>query len=103
MQKTGMQGSTPGIATAGRNTEYLADQARAGLSRISETAQHAMDTLSHAASQAADRLSSHSEELWALQGRAADTTRSYIREHPLATIGIAIAIGVLLSRLTSRR
>ena len=103
MQNTGMQGSTPAVATTGRRAEYLADQARAGLGRISETAQHAMDTLSQAASQAAERLSAHSEELWALQGRAADTTRSYIREHPLATIGIAIAIGVLLSRLTSRR
>jgi ElaB/YqjD/DUF883 family membrane-anchored ribosome-binding protein len=102
MQNTGMQGSTPGVATAGR-AEYLADQARAGLGRISETAHDAMDRLSQAASQAAARLGEHSEELWALQGRAADTTRSYIREHPLATIGIAIAIGVLLSRLTSRR
>lgn len=101
MQNTGS--STPGIESTGRRGEYLADQARAGLGRMSETAHHAMDRLSEAASQAAERLGAHSEELWALQGRAADTTRSYIREHPLATIGIAIAIGVLISRFTSRR
>jgi ElaB/YqjD/DUF883 family membrane-anchored ribosome-binding protein len=29
-------------------------------------------------------------------------TRDYVREHPIATVGIAVALGYLLSRITSR-
>ena len=90
MEKTGMEGSNAGAVST-------------GLDRISETAQQTMDRLTRAASIAADRLTDRSEELWALRGRAVDTARSYAREHPLATLGIAIAVGVLLSRLISRR
>ena len=90
MQTTGMEGSNPSAASK-------------GLTRISETAQQTIDRLTRAASTAADRLSARSEELGALSGRAVDTARSYAREHPIAAIGIAIAVGVLLSRLLSRR
>jgi ElaB/YqjD/DUF883 family membrane-anchored ribosome-binding protein len=102
MQNTGMQGSTPGATSTGQYAEKM-EQAAAGLSRLAETAQQTMDRVSQAASHAASRLGERGEELWELQGRAADTARSYVREHPLATIGIAIALGLLISRLTSRR
>ena len=90
MQKTGMEGSNAGALST-------------GLNRISDTAQETLDRLTRAASIAADRLTDRSDELWALRGRAAETARSYAREHPLVTLGVAIAVGVLLSRLISRR
>jgi ElaB/YqjD/DUF883 family membrane-anchored ribosome-binding protein len=62
-----------------------------------------MDRWSSAASQAASRLGQRGEELWDMRGQAADTARTYMREHPLAAIGIAVAIGLVLSRLLSRR
>jgi ElaB/YqjD/DUF883 family membrane-anchored ribosome-binding protein len=62
-----------------------------------------MERLSDVASQTANRLSEKGQELWDMRGQAADHARSYVREHPIATIGIAIAIGLLISRLTSRR
>ena len=102
MQKTEMQGSTPGATTVSQYAEKL-EQAATGLSRLSETAHETMDRVTQAASQAASRLGERGEELWALQGRAADTARSYVREHPIATIGIALALGLLISKLTSRR
>lgn len=97
MQNTGMQGSTPGASTA----EKLAEQASAGLARLSETAQETMGRVSGYAQQAASRLSERGEDL--MQSRAAESARSYVREHPIAAIGIAIAVGLLLSKLTSRR
>lgn len=100
MQNTGMQGSTQ---DASGTAEKLAEQASAGLSRLSDTAHHTFGRVSDAASQAASRLSERGAELLELQGRAADTARTYVREHPVAAIGIAIAIGLLISRLTSRR
>ena len=103
MQSTGMQGSTPSSTSAGRYAENVADRASEGLSRLSDTAQQTLDRVTDAASQTASRISERGQELWERRGEAADTARSYVREHPLATIGIAIAIGLLISRLTGRR
>jgi ElaB/YqjD/DUF883 family membrane-anchored ribosome-binding protein len=98
MQNTGMQGSTQG-----GTVEKIAEQASAGLSRLQDTAQQTMGRVTDYASQAASRLSDKSQELMDMQGRALEQTRSYVREHPVAAIGIAIAVGLLISRLTSRR
>jgi ElaB/YqjD/DUF883 family membrane-anchored ribosome-binding protein len=100
MENTSMQGSTQGAATT---AEKLAEQASAKLGRLSETAHQTLGRVSEVASQAASRLSAKGHELLELRGEAVDTARSYVREHPIAAIGIAIAIGLLISRLTSRR
>ena len=93
MQNTGMQGSTP----SGSTTEKLAEQASATLSRLSDTAHQTMGRVSSFASQ----LSERGGEL--MQGRTMEQVRVYVRQHPVAAIGIAIAIGLILSKLTSRR
>ena len=98
MQNTGMQGSTP-AGTA----EKLAEQASAGFARLSDTAHQTMGRVSDLASQTAGRLSERGHELMDMQGRAIESARGYVREHPVAAIGIAIAIGLIISRLTSRR
>ena len=98
--QAGMHGSTQG-ATGFK--ENLAEKAGTSLGELQQTAQQTVDRVTQAATQAAQRLSAHSDELWALQGRAMESTRSYVRTHPIAAVGIAIAIGLLLSRLTSRR
>ena len=97
MQNTGMQGSSPATGTA----EKLAEQASAGIARLSDTAQQTMGRVSTFASQAASRLSDRGQDL--LQSRQVESARAYVREHPIAAIGIAIAIGLLISKLTSRR
>jgi ElaB/YqjD/DUF883 family membrane-anchored ribosome-binding protein len=103
MQNTGMHGSSQGTTGATRFAENLAEKAGTSLGQLQQTAQQTVDHVTQAASQAAQRLSEHSDELWALQGRAMESTRTYVRNHPIAAIGIAIAIGLLVSRLTSRR
>ena len=102
MQSTGMQGSTS-TATATQAAQDIASRASEKLSDITSAAQGTMDRWSSAASQAASRLGQRGEELWDMRGEAADTARTYMREHPLATIGIAVAVGLILSRLLSRR
>ena len=103
MQNTGMQGSTPSGTTTGRYAEDLANRAGETFNRLTDSAQQTLDRVTDAASQTANRLSEKGQELWERRGEAVDTARSYVREHPLATIGIAIAIGLLISRLTARR
>src|SRR5688572_28173150 len=99
MQNTGMQGSTPADTT--RRAENAYTDAGAGLGRLSDSAQHTMERFAEAATQAAKRLSSQGEEL--LHGPTAEKARIYMREHPMATIGIAVAVGLVLSKLLSRR
>jgi ElaB/YqjD/DUF883 family membrane-anchored ribosome-binding protein len=97
-----MQGSTS--TGAGSTAEYaqkLAEQASSGLSRLGETAQERFGRVQEAAAQAASRLSERSRDL--LNAPAVDQVRTYVREHPVAAIGIAIAIGLIISKLTSRR
>ena len=96
---TGMQGSSQSQGTVDKLTE----QASAGLSRLSDTAQQTMGRVSQAASQAASRLSEKGHEFYDMRGEYVESARSYVREHPIAAIGIAIAIGLVISRLTSRR
>ena len=103
MQTTNMQGSTQGGATTTQAAEAIATRAGEKISNLTSAAQDTYDRVKTAASQAANRLSERSDELWALQERATDTARTYMREHPLATIGIAVAVGLILSRLLSRR
>ena len=88
----------PAVATA---EARIAEQASAGLARLSDTAQQTMGRVSDYASQAASRLSERSQEL--MDSEAVESARSYVRQHPIAAIGIAIAVGLLISKLTSRR
>jgi ElaB/YqjD/DUF883 family membrane-anchored ribosome-binding protein len=99
MQNAGMQGSTP-LSSSGY-AEDTAERASAGLNRLSDSAQQTLERFTHAASEAASRLSAHGEAL--MHGERAEQARQYMRAHPLATIGIAVAIGLVLSRLLSRR
>lgn len=99
MQNTGMQGSTPVSGTG--HAEGAAERASANLSRLSDNAQQTLERFTHAASEAATRLSERGEAL--MRSERAEQARQYMRTHPLATIGIAIAIGLVLSRLLSRR
>jgi ElaB/YqjD/DUF883 family membrane-anchored ribosome-binding protein len=103
MQSTTMQGSTPGATSTTQAAEDLKTRASEKLTNLTGAAQETIDRMKNAASQAANRLSERSDELWELQGRATETARTYMRDHPLATIGIAVAVGLILSRLLSRR
>jgi len=100
---TSMQGSTPATTTAAQGAQDLASRATEKLTNVTTAAQDTMNRWSSAASEAANRLSARGEELWEMRGQAADTARTYMREHPVATIGIAVAVGLILSRLLARR
>lgn len=99
MQDTGMHGSIPATG-AGHD---VADRASAKLSQLSDTAQQTVERFTHAATDVASRLGEKTHELWDAQGPAIEKARTYMREHPVATIGIAVAVGLVLSRLLTRR
>lgn len=95
----GGNGSTgPG---ARETATQMGDKAHAGIDRLTQSAHSTIDRVTAAASSAAERLSEGRLAATAQEWRT--TTTQYVREHPLTAIGIAVAAGFLLSRLTSMR
>lgn len=90
---TGTTGTSSGL-------DSLKDKASGTMDRLSSTAQDAMSRVSAAASSAAERWDTTSRELMEAKDEYVETARGYIKEHPFTAIGIALAAGFLLSRLT---
>ena len=70
--------------------DRIADKAIPVVERLRGTYNEAADSLKHKADQAVDLKDEWTESL-----------RSAVREHPLAAIGTALALGVLLAKITS--
>lgn len=58
-----------------------------------------VDRVAEVASRTAASLGERSEQLNETKERMLAQTRAYVQMHPVATIGIAVAAGFLLSRL----
>ena len=70
--------------------------------RLAQSAHDTVDRTAQAVSSVADRVSEKYEELYAMQEDWVDAGREYVREHPVAAIGMALAAGYLLSMLMRR-
>jgi ElaB/YqjD/DUF883 family membrane-anchored ribosome-binding protein len=71
--------------------------------RLSQSAHQTVDRAAQAASSVADRVSEKYEELYAMQEDWVEAGREYVKEHPVAAIGMALAAGYLLSMLMRSR
>ena len=79
------------------------DAARPAVDRIAAGAHQIVDKVAGVAAEAAETLGAKGEQLKSAEKKMAETAREYIREHPVAVLGIAVATGYLLSRLRSPR
>jgi ElaB/YqjD/DUF883 family membrane-anchored ribosome-binding protein len=84
-----------------------------GVDKFASPARHAVDRFSDAAHETIDKLSSgaaHTAEMFAeraqyvTQGpkRALDESTAWIQEKPLQAVGLALLLGFVVGRLTSR-
>lgn len=71
--------------------------------RLSQSAHQTVDRAAQAASAAADRMTEKYDELYAMSEDWVEAGREYVREHPVAAIGMALAAGYLLSMLMRSR
>lgn len=71
--------------------------------RISQAAHDTVERATQAASSVADRFGEKYDELYAMQEDWMESGREYVREHPVAAIGMALAAGYLLSMLMRGR
>jgi len=88
-------------ASAGAHTaiDKVSDAARPMVDRVSSGAHRAVDKIAGVANRAAETLGVKGGQLKDVQARAMEQCRGYVRDNPLASIGIAVAAGFVLSRL----
>jgi hypothetical protein len=84
------------------NTNGAAPQHH-GVERLTQGAHQAVDRFAGAAGQIADTLAVNSEQLKGLPARVGGACRAQVRDHPLATLGLAVAAGFALSWLMRAR
>ena len=103
-------GSMPGSDSLG-STGVSTDRT---LERLVQGAHQAVDSLAAKAGPAVERLKSsmgtasesmheRADQLNAMQEEWIESARATVREHPLASLAAAVAVGMLISRLTSSR
>ena len=92
-------------ATAGAHDTInsVSDAARPAVERMAVNAHELVDKVSGLAGLAAETLGAKGEQLNRRQEKALGSAREYIHQHPLASLGIAMATGYALSRLLSAR
>ncbi len=73
------------------------------VNRMASGAHQAVDRATQLASGAADSIVAKADQLQAAQTRITEECRGYVRENPLASVGIALAAGYLLSLLLRSR
>lgn len=90
--------STTGNGHAGARRRAQAT-AHDTVDRAARGAHDTVDRVADVASRTMDSLGERSGQLNETKDRMLAQTRAYVQMHPVATIGIAVAAGFLLSRL----
>ena len=73
------------------------------IERASSTAHEAVDRAAQTASQYAERFGEQAEALMEMKDNWVEGARDYVREHPIAALGMAVAAGYVLSMLMRSR
>ena len=73
------------------------------IERVSQSAHQAVDRAAAAASGVVEGISGKGQDILDWKDSWMDEARDYVRENPLAAIGIAVAAGYLLHMITRSR
>lgn len=73
------------------------------IDKTSHFAHEAVDKITNVTNQAADVLEEKSQQLKTAEQRLMKNCQSYIHNNPVASLGIAVAAGFVMSRLLSHR
>ena len=83
--------------------DSVSDAARPALDHLVSSAHGAVDRAGVAATHAAGSLGARGDQLNAGGQRMVERASGYVREHPVASLGMAVAAGYFLSRLLASR
>jgi ElaB/YqjD/DUF883 family membrane-anchored ribosome-binding protein len=95
-----------GVESAGAalhsTIDKVAEPARGTVDRMSSAAHETVDKLASNAAQVADRFSEQTRRVTEAPAQALDYSKSWIQDKPLEAVGVALAVGFILGRLTAR-
>lgn len=92
---------TSDASSALRDTvDRAAQSAHNAIDRVAAKAGPALEGLQSAATTAAQSLQDKAASFGELEQAWVESARKTVREHPLATVAVAVAAGMLISRLT---
>jgi ElaB/YqjD/DUF883 family membrane-anchored ribosome-binding protein len=90
-------------AQGGASMDRMVQSAHEAVDRFAEKAAPALEKLRSTMGSATEKLPMSRDELSAMQEEWVSSLRETVREHPLASLAVAAAAGVLLSRMMSSR
>jgi len=73
------------------------------IEKASDYAQETAENIANASAQAAKALGEKGEQLRNAEQKLMKHGRSYVSDHPMASLGIAVTAGFVLSRMLSER
>lgn len=80
-------------------TRDIEDNIKETIDKVSHSAHETVDKIAHVSYQTAEVLGEKGEQLRTAEQQMVEDYRTYIRENPIRSVGIAVAAGFLLSRL----
>jgi len=86
---------------ARRKAQAGASAAHETVERVAERAHDVVDRARDAAARTAENLASRGDQMGEMTEEWVQTARSYMQQHPVATITMAVAAGFLLSKILS--
>ena len=86
---------------ARRKAQAGASAAHDTVERVAERAHDVVDRAKERASVAAEKLADRGEQMGEMSEEWIASARSYMQQHPVATITMAVAAGFLLSKILS--
>jgi ElaB/YqjD/DUF883 family membrane-anchored ribosome-binding protein len=91
-----------GRATNTANGEWidrLAQTAHQTIDRVAETAAPKINRLQEGLAHAGDSVHQRADQMREMRDEWTESLRCTVRENPLAALGVALAVGVLIARL----
>ncbi|HQS30964.1 MAG: hypothetical protein B7X59_11890 [Polaromonas sp. 39-63-203] len=82
--------------------EKMARPAHSTVDRVSTAAHETVDKLASRVNHVADRFSDQTRLVTEAPSRAVEFSKSWVQDKPLEAVGVALAIGFILGRLTAR-
>lgn len=98
-ETSGAVGSTVNHAAASAHDAITkaSDAARPAVEGLASGAHHVVDKLAGSATHMAESLDAKGEQLQAAQSRLIETCRAHLRDHPVASLAVAVAAGYMLN------
>jgi ElaB/YqjD/DUF883 family membrane-anchored ribosome-binding protein len=93
-----VKGQARGADLLGR----VVDTAHQTIDRLADRAAPAVGKIEDGVYGAGDALRERADQIRDVGGEWVDSMRTSVREHPVAAISIALAVGMLLARMSSR-